>query len=314
VLPDVTFPLLFAVKLRSLEVWLDGNRKPKKADALTELGNSLRAQGKLEAAVETYKKAVYHYYDHPKTATRQAKALVALGETLEQQEKTTEARDAFRAASVFDPHLEARFPFAAASLWAAHEPLERIAELTAGRVVADPNELDLILSSLRHRVRLTAQLPGPPDGALHLVEVRLDRPGFEHRFPPVGRWGTPAAITELRLRNLLDGEPTAGRLELDAALVRSTAAADGTLRLDLRPLARAEDSGPATQPDGLLLSWASTGPQRTVHQQTRLTTIPAAGETVLSIAPLAGHLWLALVIEDPASGLWGGTSLDLPDR
>ena len=41
VLRDLTFPWLFAVKLRSLEVWLDGNRRPKKADALTELGNTL---------------------------------------------------------------------------------------------------------------------------------------------------------------------------------------------------------------------------------------------------------------------------------
>ena len=307
VLPDVTFAWLFAFKLRSLEVWMDGNRKPKKADALTELGNSLRAQGRLDRAVDTYKQAVYHYYDHPKTAKRQAAALVALGETLELQEKKTAARAAFRTATVFDPALEPRFPFAAARLVAPHEPLEQLAELTTGNLVADPDSLDRLLTSLAQRVRLTAQLRGIPDNALHQLEVRLHRPAFEHRSPAFLRWGTPPAIAELRLRHLLDGELTVGELELAASPVDGLGTDDGPLEVELRLAGASGEPGGAD----LLVSWASAGSEPAIHYRTRTARISPAGSATLPIDLPASHLWLALLVEDPADGVWGGATLAL---
>jgi tetratricopeptide (TPR) repeat protein len=313
VLPDHTFPWFFAVKLRSLEVWLDGNRAPKKADALTELGNSLRDQGKLDEAVETYKKAVYHYYDHPKTAKRQAVALVALGETLELQEERTAARAAFRTATVFDPTLEARFPFAAAGLLAPREPLRQLAETTTGSLVSDPGSLDLLLSSLAHRLRLTAQLVGTPDQALHRLELSVDRPAFEHRSPALARWGTPPAITEMRLRRLLDGELSAGVLDLSAALAGRSEAHHGTLEVELRLTSDGGAEESAEETAGVLVSWASAGPETPIRYRTRAATIPTAGSATLPIDLPADYLWLALLVEDPATGRWGGAALELPD-
>jgi tetratricopeptide (TPR) repeat protein len=309
VLPDVTFPWLFAFKLRSLEVWLDGNRKPKMADALTELAHSLRDQGRLERAVETYKKAVYHYYDHPKTASRQAAALVALGETLDLQGEADEARAAFRTATAFDPTLVSRFPFAAAKLLAPHEPLEQLAGLTTGNVVADPDALDRLLSSLAQRLRVTAQLPGDPDNALHHLELRLRRPAFDHRSPAIARWGTPPAIAELRLRRLLDGDLTLGDLELTAALAGGPETHDGRLEVDLQLPSESDHPRRAD----LLVSWASAGPETAIRYRTRGAKMSAAGTTTLPIDLPADHLWLALLVEDPVGGVWGGSAIELSD-
>jgi tetratricopeptide (TPR) repeat protein len=312
VLPDVTFPWLFAVKLRSLEVWLDGNRKPKKADALTELGHTLRRQGRLERAVEVYKKAIYHYYDHPKTALRQAAALVALGETLELQEDETAARAAFRTATAFDPALTPRYPFSRAALIAPHEPLERLAELTTGSVTRDPEALDRLLASLARRVRVTAQLPGTPDGALHRLDVRLHRPGFEHRAPSVARWGTPPAIAGLRLRRLLDGEPTSGGIALTASPVGGFETEEGHWQIELQLASDGRSLGGSPEPGDLLVSWASAGPEAPSRYRIRTSAISATGRVTLSIDPAEEHLWLALLVEEPAGSGWGGSTLELP--
>ncbi len=312
VLPDVTFPWLFAVKLRSLEVWLDGNRKPKKADALTELGHALRAGGRLDRAVDTYKRAIYHYYDHPKTAKRQAVALVALGETLELQEKTSAARAAFRTATVFDPALEARFPFAAARLLAPHRPLERLAEVTIGNVTADQDALDRLLASLAQRVRLTAQLPGTPDNTLHRLDVRLDRPAFEQRSPTVARWGTPPAVAELRLRRLLDGEMTTGELDLTASLVGGLGAPGGLPEVELQLAAGSGALPGADEAAPVLVSWASAGPESPIRYRTRVATLAMPGTAGLPLDLPRDHLWLALLVEAAAGPAWGGLALELP--
>ena len=316
VLPDHTFPWLFAVKLRSLVVWLDGNRAPKKADALTELGDSLRAAGRLDRALESYRKAVYHYYDHPKTAKRQARALVALGETLELLDDRPAARAAFRTATVFDPTLEHRFPFAAAKLLAPREPLARLAELSAGALVTEPVGLDRLLASLGHRLRITTQLAGEPDGALHRLALRSTRSELTVRFPTVARWGTPPAVTRQRLRGLLDGQLTAGDLELGAAPADPPAQAGDGLRVDLR-LAAAEAAAAPTG-ERLRISWASSGPGSTPTYRLGTATLTAgedgAAAARLSVAPPTDHLWLAFLVEDPAGGAWGGASLELPDR
>ena len=311
VLPDVTFPWLFAVKLRSLEVWLDGNRKPKKARVLTELGNSLRAGGRLDEAVEAYKKAVYHYYDHPKTAIPQAAVLVALGETLELQEDETAARAAFRTATVFDPALRSRFPFADARLLAPHEPLETLAALTAGDLTTDAAGLDRMLTSLADRVRLTAQLPGTPDGELHRLELRLHRSGFEHRFAPVARWGTPPAVAALRLRRLLDGELEAGPLALAVTPVERSRREDGRLEVELRPAVSKSDPAATSERAPLVVSWASAAPETPIRYRLRTVTLPAAGTVRLALDPPEDHLWLALLVEDPAGNAWGGSTLEL---
>ena len=291
--------------------WLDRNRRPKKADALTELGRSLRAQGKLDDAASAYGQAIYHYYDHPKTARRQAAALVGLGETLDLLGRRDEARAAFRAATVFDPALEKRFPFSAARLLEPRAPLERLAELTAGSLVTDTGGLEALLLSLENRLRLTAQLSGEPDGALHGIEVRSSRPGFEYRFAPVARWGTAPELVRLRLRRLLDGELASGELELVASPSLDVPVPGRRLEVDLQ-LARAP--GPAPGPPAAhLVSWASAGPETAIRYHLRAERM-ALGETARKVAIELpdGHDRLAFLAEDAGGGGWGGAGAELP--
>ncbi len=301
------------VSLRSIAVWLDRNRSPKKADAYNELGLSLRAQGELEKAEEAFRRAVYRYYDHPKTADRQAAALVNLGETLELQGKTLEARDAYRSAVAFDADLADAYPFTAARLADPLAPLALLAEATAGRVVREPESFDELLAALDNRVRVTYQVAGPPDGSLHELEVRSNRTAGVVA-PGWSRSGTPPAVGALKLRRLLGGRLEAGELPTRVfcgALAEATGSGDSSvsLRVEFPPLTDRESS--AANP--IRLTWGSWGPQTEMIVRNRLlspgTLARGALDQRIELPP--GHVWAAALIEDIATGAWGGGLCEL---
>ena len=89
-------------------------------------------------------------------------------------------------------------------------------------------------------------------------------------------------------------------------------AADGELEVELSLPPHQQPEGTAGAPPEYLVSWASAGPETAIRYHTRGTAMPAAGSVKLSIHPAPGHLWLALLVESPASGAWGGTVLELP--
>ncbi len=314
---DPSPPWLFTVSLRSLAVWLDRNRNPKKADAFAELGRSLREQGRLEEAAAAYRKSVYHYYDHPKSARRQAAALVGLGETLELMGDERDARQTFRAAVLFDRNLAPRYPFVDARLLAPRAPLEQLADDTAGALITDRPGLDRLLGSLADRVRLTSQLAGPPDGELHGLELGFARPAFVLRHPRLARWGTPPAVAGLRLRRLLEEEPEGGELELRIAVVGPLRVADGLrrLRLELRVAPRPGPDG-GGEPPVLVVSWGSRGAETPIRYRTRAVSLPAAGEAppIVEVELPEHHPWLALLVEELVGGAWGGAALELAAR
>ncbi len=305
--------LIPTVSLRSIAVWLDGNRSPKKADAYNELGLSLRAQGKLEEAEEAFRRSIYRYYDHPKTAQRQATALVNLGETLELQGKSLEARDAYRSAVAFDADLADAYPFTVARLTDPLAPLALLAEASAGRVVDESGSLKEMLAALQDRVRVTYQIAGPPDGSLREIEVHSNnRAGVQ--APGWSRSGTPVTVGELRLRRLLGGQVDAGDLPVRVSCddLRGDAASEGssvTLGVRFLPVADAELS--AANP--IRLTWGSRGPETDVVAEHRLLSPETLAGGVLDqrVDLPSGHVWAGVVVEEVSTGAWGGGICEL---
>ena len=56
---------------------------------------------------------------------------------------------------------------------------------------------------------------------------------------------------------------------------------------------------------------ASAVSEPAIHYRTRTARISPAGSATLPIDLPASHLWLALLVEDPADGVWGGATLAL---
>lgn len=300
--------MLANVSLRSAAIWFDRNRRPKRAEAYNELGSTLAAQGKLEEAEEAFRKSVYHYYDHRKTASRQAVALANLADVLEVQGRTVEARETYRSAVAFDPGLAAEYPFTRAAIDEPVAPLSAVAEATTGRVVRDSPSLDVMLASLGGRARVTYQVAGPPDGRLHSIEARWGRQG-RLVTPDWSRSGTVAAVGALRLRRLFRGAWEIGDLPLDLTC-RELASAAGhprsrALELTVR-LPREGD--PEIGRKGLLrVTWGSEGADaETAIQQRELTPEEGTRRVVTVTIDLpSGHTGAGAVVEEIATGVWG---------
>ena len=142
-----------------------------------------------------------------------------------------EARSAFETAYVFDGERTAAELGPSFALLDPLAPLAGLAGATTGAVVRDAEALAAAVDSLARRLRITYQVPGPPEVALHDVEVRCDRPGFRLRAPAWGRSATPDTVAAARLRRLLasagrPGDAPRGGLRLAADLRPGACAAD----------------------------------------------------------------------------------------
>lgn len=202
--------------LRSIEVRLDRNWNPEKARAFHELGNSLQAQGKLADAEDAYRKAVYHFYGQPKLATEEARSLAALGEVQRKRGEAEKARRSLRQALALDPSLGQRFPHLSGSLVAPTAPLATLAEATGGRLVRVAPAFDDALRKLEDRLRVTYQVAGPATGRILPVTVdfRGRARGGAIKGPRWVRSGSPAPVTEGRLRRTLRAGAEAGGVQL----------------------------------------------------------------------------------------------------
>ena len=295
---------------RTVETWIDRNRNAKLARAHFERGKVLHEQGRSEAAETALRKAVYHFYNHPKTASEQAAALVLLGDLLDKQGRVFEARETYRRALAFDPGLAPRFPFAEAALREPTAPLQTLADNTRGRMIGDGAALDEFLAALGRRLRLTYQVSGVPDGTLHRLALNSPDRGFVVRGPAWARSGTPPSVAELRLRRLL-----AGTLE------------DGTLQVAVpNPIAGATNPqivfGPSERdPDQTLSRFRISTAERLesgeVFYRHRLWTPPT--ETDAPESPLEAPLTeiandtkeLAVIVEALDRGQWGGAIVNI---
>ena len=291
---------------------LESHRKPKRAEAFLELGTALQGQGKLAEAEDALRQAIYHFAGDPRTAKRQAVAFAHLGAVLEAREETQEAHAAFRLARRLDPDValaigagdsEAGGPIA--SLLEPSAPLAMVAQATSGSVVRGAKDLAEALEGLRHRVRLTYQVAGLPDGNLHELDVhylgsrQLIHPGW-------ARSSTPESVAAARTRRLLAGEPTGGGMK-----VRATVHRPGEIDLSLEPPDTVEEGASEAV---LRLSIGTGGPdvESTVEHRS-LGTQTGAGPWTYRVGfeMLEDRSWLAMVVEDLETGAWGGRLIEM---
>ena len=158
----------------------EAERDPEKSEALLELGDARLAADDVEGAAESYALAFHHFYGDPKTGSRQAVALLRLADCLEILGDRAGAQRARGLAKELDSDATARHLAQSdddtgpdVARWIDPlEPLRRLAEATAGAVVADESALDEHLYDLARRLRLTLQLPPELGPGLYRVHVR----------------------------------------------------------------------------------------------------------------------------------------------
>ena len=184
----------------------EAERLPKRAEAYLELGDAHRRGGRWQEASEASDRAYFHFWGDPRTKSRQALALVGLGEVLEHMGESTASRramemavdlDAAVAADAIRSRIQER---ADAGLWAIREsgdseglfsiedrmrflegglknrllPLTRVAQETSGARLTDEREVFETMDDLRLRLRLTFQLAGAAEGELKSVDATWD--------------------------------------------------------------------------------------------------------------------------------------------
>lgn len=288
----------------------EDQREPEEAASFLELGERLVEQKDLEEAEQAFRMAIYHFAEDPKTSHQEAGALIRLGEVLKELGRRREARAAFQKASALDPARTAAEVGPVAELASPASPLEVLAASTTGAVLRSGEELTEALTGLSRRVRLSYQVPGRVDGALHRVEVSCRRGKARLLAPSWARSATPAAVAAARVRRLLDDELLEGDLDLDAAL-RPTP--EGGWRV----VAELPDLG-EVRPEALRLSYGVGSPEG-VSALEHLWITPQKDEVdgrwkfSAPVPAPSGEQGLAILVEHMDSGRWGAVVKELPE-
>ncbi len=199
------------------------------------------------------------------------------------------------------------------------EALKVVAAETGGEVLTTAKTAGAALGRIAGRMRLSYQASRPSDGRMHRVEVRLRRKGLKLLAPRQVRSPTPGQVAGARARRLLVSDLDAGDLpvrvvlgELGAGKARDSrrVEVETVFELDLlRPLLRA----PAA-PFSFTFGVAVAGAPPIIRRVTQKIALP--GRDVTGVWPPfiyrvvlevpAGVRRVSVVVEDPASGVWGG--------
>lgn len=179
------------------------DRDPERAEAYLELAKALRGQGELERAAEAAEDAAFHFYGDPRTADREAAALLLAAEIHGQMGDPQRARRMLRRAARIDPGAVEKHPVMAAIPRAPEVALAALAvDATPRPVVRDEIALRQAIDSLADREVVTVQAPVAEEGTVdRLARVVLRPVGGGGEI--AGAWvrlGTPAAVTEARAR------------------------------------------------------------------------------------------------------------------
>lgn len=293
-----------------IRAFYDGLLDPALAEGYLSLGKAHLAAGSLEDAAECFENALFHFRDRKQTRARQGAALAGLAEVRTRQSRPTEARLAAAEAVALDPTLAAALPAATVALLDAPSTLRQLTAPTSGAILETDSELEASIAALGRRIRLTFQLAGSPGDDEKPLAVRAAPKGFEVRAPAWCRTSTPRSIAELRARRLLARGDSAGDLTPRAQLARGdTGASEVVLRLpattetaaDLPPTAYRTTLAIADSNGGLRLRHSYTSAQAREGWSQHLE-LPEVEDGAL----------VAVVIEDLATGRWGGEILEVP--
>jgi VWFA-related protein len=189
-------------------------------------------------------------------------------------------------------------------LVAPREPLVRMAEASGGEVLSGGAEVARAVARLRSRLWLRFEAPAPP--AAVRLEVRAADAGLKVK---ARRWegpANPAGVSAWRARGLLlEDEEEAGELEVAAAL------RDGALELRLGPAVRPTPAGPLR-----LTVAVPQGESGAVLTQRELTAgeVSAEGVFTLPLSLPADTDRVAVLVDDPARGSWGGRTVPVGEE
>ncbi|HUF77528.1 MAG TPA: hypothetical protein VMR44_01290 [Thermoanaerobaculia bacterium] len=176
------------------------DRDPELAAAYAELAEARRRQGDLDGALDAAQDALHHFADDPRTAGRQAEALILQGAIYRELGEPQKARRALRHAARRDPQALAGHPGLAVLPATPEAALGALAEATGSSLVRADRDLQGALDALDRWGTVTVQLSGPPDRGLHEVEIRRAPGGVRLEGPGWLRFGTPGSVAEARKR------------------------------------------------------------------------------------------------------------------
>jgi VWFA-related protein len=195
------------------------------------------------------------------------------------------------------------------------DPLKEMAEASGGEVLESPLALPDVLARLRGRFLLRYEAPPVTDGRARVVVVRAASPDLTLRTWQLVGAGTPADLAALRARRLLEGEEGRGDLPVSAALRIENGGPTGRqaqVEVHLSPAALPAGSMPPILADAILRLTAAA-PEETIGArllQRPLGAGDATGDepwTYRVTVPLPeGADRLAVVVDLPATGVWGG--------
>ncbi len=215
-----------------------------------------------------------------------------------------------RAASIAAPVSTLERPF---------EPLKLVAEETGGVVTTARKTAGEALARIADRMRLSYQATRPSDGAMHRIEVRLRRRGLKLLAPRRVRSPSPGQVAGARARRLLISDLDAGDLPVRLALAELDAGGGGKTRrvvvetvFDLN-LLRPVLEAPRV-PFSFTFGVELAGSLPLIHRVAQEVTLPdgdAAApwprfsyKIILELPDRARRI--SAVVEEPASGVWGG--------
>jgi tetratricopeptide (TPR) repeat protein len=292
----------------------EAERDEGKAEAYLELGTALRAQGKLEDAEDALEKALHHFYGDPRTAKRQALALLELGAVRVDLGEHELAERTFAMARELDPEQAEHRLGPVVELLHPSAPLDVLAGVTTGLVVREERQLARILEDLGRRVRLTYQVRGLATGELFPVSVSFERAESELVAPGWARSATPRTVAEARVRRMLAGDLPQGDLELRATFEPD---AEGSRSGHVTVTFAGGRPFPEGQEALLRVTWAAGAPD--VMARVWSSRPEAVAEApaewferhALTLAP--DESLASVLVEDLYSGRWGAAVVVVED-
>ncbi len=193
-----------------------------------------------------------------------------------------------------------------------------LAAPSGGDVVVGPAGLTRALDQSTGWYRLTYQVDRAPDGRTHDLEMSPRRPGVEIETTRVVTAATSEGQAAARARRLLGGGADQGELEIDLAVGAPRPGEGESLTTEVEVTVHFGASAALMRPGAVLrLSVATVaGDAEPVVDHRRVQLAEAAAGWVYTFPaqwpPATTTGRLAVTVEEVASGVWGGSVVDLP--
>jgi hypothetical protein len=208
-----------------------------------------------------------------------------------------------------DPSLEG-VGITVGGLLEPQTPLYSLAGDSSGRVIRDAEALGKAVADLGRRLRLTFQMPGAPDGLLH--EVRVHRAGSEKPIASPGwvRSSTPPTASVARARRLLVGHGTSGDLGLEVGWDCPDSEGEPQLRVRLANEGFDGQLAGRSAHRVTVAVGQPDAPVATSQFAIEESELSGEGWTRRLDSEASSERWVAVVVDDLATGRWGGELLE----